>query len=269
MTRASVQDRRRTADRRNPGRCPHSFLMRSASAHFDLTSVLHDIATRLSIRDESLMDRSLSAACVAAERSAQSSKSGVIPGSVGSYMLASHRQGLPFRSAWVRPCNGLTKGVSMARFTRRALVVALAVFAVFGIAVASAAAPTITGYPNQINKIDLNGYTLQTTYSLGRNAGAAYVQTYHSGTVDAGPVGVDCGGPCFSTHYTAMPVGNKMVMVTWFNGGVGGDGAITDVFLFNFQTGVVSDVAPDPVNGPESLGTVDVLAQGATRIPPP
>jgi len=157
----------------------------------------------------------------------------------------------------------------MARFSKRALVVALAVFAVFGIAVASAAAPTITGYPNRINKLDLNGYTLQTTYSLGRNAGAAFVQTYHSGTVDAGPVGVDCGGPCFSTHYTAMPVGNKMVMVTWFNGGVGGDGAITDVFLFNFQTGVVSDVAPDPVNGPESLGTVDVLAQGATRIPPP
>lgn len=159
--------------------------------------------------------------------------------------------------------------IGMARFTRRALVVALAVFAVFGIAVASAAAPTITGYPNQINKVDLNGYTLQTTYSLGRNAGAAFVQTYHSGTVDAGPVGVDCGGPCFSTHYTAMPVGNKMVMVTWFNGGVGGDGAITDVFVFNFQTGVVSDVAPDPVNGPESLGTVDILAQGATRIPPP
>ena len=49
----------------------------------------------------------------------------------------------------------------MSGFTRRALLVALAVFATFGIAVASAAAPTITGYPNQINKIDLSGYTLQ------------------------------------------------------------------------------------------------------------
>ena len=154
----------------------------------------------------------------------------------------------------------------MSGFTRRALLVALAVFATFGIAVASAAAPTITGYPNQINEIDLSGYTLQTTYSLGRNAGAAFVQTYHSGTVDAGPVGVDCGGPCFTTHYIAMPVGNKMVMVTWFDGV---SGAITDVFLMNFQTGVVSDVAPDPVNGPESLGTVKILTHGATRIPPP
>ena len=59
----------------------------------------------------------------------------------------------------------------MSGFTRLALLVSLAVFATFGIAVASATAPTITGYPNQINKIDLSGYTLQTTYSLGRNAG--------------------------------------------------------------------------------------------------
>ena len=154
----------------------------------------------------------------------------------------------------------------MARFVRRALLVTLTVFATFGIAVATAAAPTITGYPNQINKIDLSGYTLQTSYSLGRNAGAAFVQTYHSATVDAGPVGVDCGGPCFTTPYVAMPVGNKMVMVTWFDAVTG---AITDVFVMNFQTGVVSDVAPDPVNGPESLGTVKILTQGASRIPPP
>jgi hypothetical protein len=39
-----------------------------------------------------------------------------------------------------------------------------------------------------------------------------------------------------------MPVGNKMVMVTWYTG----DGTITDVFVMNFQTGIVSDVAPHP-----------------------
>ena len=167
----------------------------------------------------------------------------------GEPIRATHRQGPAPIARRARPADGLAKGVKYVRFTRRALLVALAVFATFGIAVASAAAPTITVDPNQINKIDLTGYTLQTTYSLGRNAGAAYVQTYHSGTVDAGPVGVDCGGPCFTTHYIAMPVGNKMVMVTWFDGV---SGAITDVFLMNFQTGVVSDVAPDPVNGPQS-----------------
>jgi hypothetical protein len=158
----------------------------------------------------------------------------------------------------------------MARFARRALLVSVAVFATFGIAVASADAPSITGYPDQMNQVDLTGYTIQTTYTLGRNAVPgvphSYVQEYTSpSTVDAGPAGVDCGGPCFSTHYTATPVGNKMVMVTWF---FADTGAISDVFVFNFQTGVVSDVAPDPVNGPESLGTVKILVRGTHRIPP-
>ena len=41
----------------------------------------------------------------------------------------------------------------MVRY-RRALLVSLAAFATMGIAVASADAPTITGFPNQINKVD-------------------------------------------------------------------------------------------------------------------
>jgi hypothetical protein len=158
----------------------------------------------------------------------------------------------------------------MARFARRALLVSVAVFVTFGIAAASADAPTITGFPNQINKVDLSGYTIQTTYTLGRNAVPvvhSFVQEYSSSTVTAHQV-LPGPGCCFNTHYTAMPVGNKMLMVTWFNGGAGGDGAITDVFVFNFQTGVVSDVAPDPVNGPESLGTVKILVQGPHPIPP-
>jgi len=149
----------------------------------------------------------------------------------------------------------------MPRFVRRVLLVSVAVLATLGIGVASANAPSITGYPYQINKVDLSGYTIQTSYTLGRNTGHTYVQVYDSSnTVTAHQV---LPGPycCFSTHYTAMPVGYKMLMVTWFNGGTGGDGAITDVFLFNFQTGIVSDVAPDPVNGPESLGTVKILVR--------
>ncbi len=156
----------------------------------------------------------------------------------------------------------------MARFARRVLLVSVAVFATFGIAVASANAPSITGYPYQINKVDLSGYTIQTSYTLGRNAGHTFVQVYNSSsTVTAHQVQPSpfC---CFSTHYTAMPVGYKMLMVTWFNGDPGADGAITDVFLFNFQTGIVSDVAPDPVNGPESLGTVKILVRPGHRPSP-
>jgi len=154
----------------------------------------------------------------------------------------------------------------MVRY-RRALVVSLAVFATMGIAAASADAPTITGYPGQIAKVNLDGYVLQTSYTLGANTGFTFQQTYGSKTVSAHAVPDD--GQRFISNYVAMPVGNKMVMVTWYLA----DGTITDVFVMNFQTGIVSDVAPhqDPPAGPSppSLGTVKVLAKGASRIPPP
>jgi hypothetical protein len=150
---------------------------------------------------------------------------------------------------------------------RRVFLVSLVAFATTGIAAASAEAPTITGYPNQIKKVDLSGYVLQTSYSLGANTGFTFQQTYGSKTVSAHAVPDD--GQRFLSNYVAMPVGNKMVMVTWYLD----DGTITDVFVMNFQTGVVSDVAPhqDPPNGPSppSLGTVKVLTQGTSRIPPP
>jgi hypothetical protein len=150
---------------------------------------------------------------------------------------------------------------------RRVFLVSVVAFATMGIAAASAEAPTITGYPTQIRKVDLSGYVLQTSYSLGANTGFTFQQTYGSKTVSAHAVPDD--GQRFLSNYVAMPVGNKMVMVTWYLD----DGTITDVFVMNFQTGVVSDVAPhqDPPNGPgpPSLGAVKVLSQGTSRIPPP
>jgi hypothetical protein len=154
----------------------------------------------------------------------------------------------------------------MVRYPRL-LLVSLAAFATLGVAAATADAPTITGYPGQIRKVNLNGYVLQTSYSLGANAGFTFQQTYAATTVSAHAVPDD--GRRFISNYVAMPVGNKMLMVTWYLD----DGTITDVFVMNFQTGIVSDVAPhqDPPNGPSppSLGTVKVLEQGAARIPPP
>ena len=154
----------------------------------------------------------------------------------------------------------------MVRY-RKALIVSLAAFATMGIAVANADAPTITGFPNQINKVDLNGYVLQTSYPLGANTGSTFQQTYGSTTVSAHAV--PDNGQRFVSNYVAMPVGNKMLMVTWYLN----DGTITDVFVMNLQTGVVSDVAPHPNPpagpGPPSLGTVKIVTQGASRIPPP
>jgi hypothetical protein len=182
-------------------------------------------------------------------------------------MLAAHLRGLVLGCG--RASSGgddeLTKGVGMVR--RRALLVALAAFATMGIAVANADAPTITGFPNQINKVDLNGYVIQTSYPLGANTGFTFQQTYGTTTVSAHAV--PDNGQRFVSNYVAMPVGNKMLMVTWYLD----DGTITDVFVMNFQTGVVSDVAPHPNPptgpGPSSLGTVKVLEKGPSRIPPP
>ena len=149
----------------------------------------------------------------------------------------------------------------------RVLLVSLAAFATMGIAVAAADAPTITGYPSLIAKVNLDGYLLQTSYTLGANTGFTFQQTYRAKTVSAHAVPDD--GRRFNSNYVAMPVGNKMLMVTWYLA----DGTITDVFVFNFQTGIVSDVTPypDPPGGPSppSLGTVKILEQGASRIPPP
>ncbi len=141
-------------------------------------------------------------------------------------------------------------------------VVALLAFGVFGIGTATADAPSITGFPNQIRKVDLAGYQLQTSYPLGANTGFTFEQTYLAGgKVSAQPVPPT--GQTFVSNYVAMPVGNKMLMVTWYLD----DGTLTDVFVMNFQTGVVSDVAPG--QSPPSLGAVKILQHGPNRIPPP
>lgn len=145
---------------------------------------------------------------------------------------------------------------------KRAIVVSLAVFATTGIAVANADAPTITGFPNQIRKVDLAGYKLVTSYPLGANTGFTFEQTYlPGGKVSAHALPPT--GQVFVSNYVAMPVGNKQLMVTWY----ADNGTLNDVFVMNFQTGVVSDVAPGP--SPPSLGTVRIVQEGASRIPPP
>ena len=148
--------------------------------------------------------------------------------------------------------------------SKRLLIVSLVVFATTGIAVATADAPTITGFPNQIRKVDLAGYQLVTNYPLGANTGFTFEQTYLAGgKVSAHALPFAAGDPVFVSNYVAMPVGNKQLMVTWY----ADNGALNDVFVMNFQTGVVSDVAPGP--SPPSLGTVKVTQEGASRIPPP
>jgi len=91
----------------------------------------------------------------------------------------------------------------MIRF-KRVVVVSLAVFALTGIAVANADAPTITGFPNQIRRVDLAGYKFITSYPLGANAGFTFEQTYlAAGKVSAAPAAADRPGVHFELRRDA------------------------------------------------------------------
>jgi hypothetical protein len=146
---------------------------------------------------------------------------------------------------------------------RFVVTVLVATFAVVGATQAFARGHDITGFPDRINTVDLTGYVLQTSYTLGVNAGNTFEQTYLSdGAFSArcvsGPF-APCAG---SGNYVAMPVGHKQLMVTWYPD----DGTLVDVFVFNFKSRVVSDVAPGSTP-PGSLGTVKILKRGTERIP--
>lgn len=149
--------------------------------------------------------------------------------------------------------------MSKARLATAAAVVVLGVLAA-GSAVAVSG--DITGFPNKIATVDLAGYKLQTFYPLGTNTGNTFDQNYVSSSrVSAVGVKGPGKGLVFKSKYIAMPVGHKLLMVTWYLN----KGTLTDVFLMNFKSGVVSDVAPN--KRPQSLGTVKILKTGPHPIP--
>ena len=149
------------------------------------------------------------------------------------------------------------------RHRRSWIAVLMIAFAVFGTAQVAAHGRDITGFPNRINRVDLDGYVIQTKYTLGPNTGNTFEQTYlpdgqFSARCVKGPF-VPCSG---AANYVAMPVGHKQLMVTWYDD----EGTLLDVFVFNFKSGIVSDVAPG-ATPPGSLGTVKILERGDARIP--
>jgi hypothetical protein len=122
---------------------------------------------------------------------------------------------------------------------------------------------SITGFPARINQVDLEGYRIVTSYPLGKDTGNAFQQTYAAHTVSwFATRGRDAGGGTFVSSYIALPIAYNMVFVTWLRP----DGSASDVFLMNFNTGVVSNVAT-PSGQPVSLGTVKITRVGMHEIP--
>jgi hypothetical protein len=115
-----------------------------------------------------------------------------------------------------------------------------------------------------VKRFDLGGYVIDTDYSLGRNTGNTFQQTYKRSTV----LGVPIKGPYVGTKfpredYVAMPIGNHELYVAWQDPKTH---ALVDVFVMNFATGVVFDYAPGSAH-PESSGTVTVVHRGAHPLP--
>ena len=122
----------------------------------------------------------------------------------------------------------------------------------------------LQGFPPSVTRFDLSGYKLETRYTLGRNTGNTFQQTYTGSSVQGVPVEGPFVGTVFPpVDYVALPVGHKMLYVAWLDPSTH---AIVDAFVMNFRTGVVFDYAPGSAS-PESSGTVKILTKGASRIP--
>ena len=115
-----------------------------------------------------------------------------------------------------------------------------------------------------LTRFDLKGYVINAKYTLGRNTGNTFQQTYQGSTVLGVPIAGPNVGVTFPTEdYVALPIGNDELYVTWLDPSTD---AIVDVFVMNFKTHTVYDFAPGSAT-PESAGTIKVVTRGANRIP--
>ena len=113
-------------------------------------------------------------------------------------------------------------------------------------------------------RFDLKGYVINAKYTLGRNTGNTFQQTYQGSTVLGVPIAGPNVGVTFPTEdYVAVPIGNHELYVTWLDPSTD---AIVDVFVMNFKTHAVYDFAPGSAT-PESAGTITVVTRGVNRIP--
>ncbi len=115
-----------------------------------------------------------------------------------------------------------------------------------------------------LNRFDLNGYVINAKYTLGRNTGNTFQQTYKHSTVQGVPIKGPFVGKTFPPEdYVALPIGYHELYITWLDPKTF---AIVDVFVMNFATRTVYDYAPGSAH-PESAGFITVVKYGPNPIP--
>jgi hypothetical protein len=111
-----------------------------------------------------------------------------------------------------------------------------------------------------LTPFDLNGYVINTDYTLGTNTGNTFQQTYTATTVHGVPIAGPNVGVSFPVDdYVAVPISGDQLYITWLDPSTH---AIVDVFVFNFKTHTVYDYAPGAT--PQSAGTITIVKRGAS-----
>lgn len=153
------------------------------------------------------------------------------------------------------------------RFASAVLVASASIGVYAAVSAATATARSnhaATASGPSVKRFNLNGYVINADYSLGRNTGNTFQQTYKSKTVHGVPIAGPNVGVKFPVEdYVAMPIGNHEVYVAWLDTKTK---ALLDVFVMNFATHVVFDYAPGSLH-PESSGTITVVHKGSSPLP--
>jgi hypothetical protein len=118
------------------------------------------------------------------------------------------------------------------------------------------------GFPPNVDHFNLDGYKIEAKYTLGRNTGNTFDQTYGATQVQGVPVaGPNVGTTFPPADYIALQIAPKTLYIVWQNPA----NDIIDAFVMNFKTHVVFDFAPGS-DMPESSGTVKILQRGSQPI---
>jgi len=118
-----------------------------------------------------------------------------------------------------------------------------------------------------VTRFNLNGYVFDAAYTLGRNTGNTFEQTYGATMVQGVPIAGPFAGPppvqFPPANYVALPIGHHQMYIAWMDN----SGNLIDVFVMNFKTHVVYDYAPSNDLKPESSGTVTIKQKGSVPLP--
>jgi hypothetical protein len=129
---------------------------------------------------------------------------------------------------------------------------------------AARTANNLSGPKISVDRFDLNGYVINAQYTLGRNTGNTFQQTYTHSMVQGVPIEGPFVGVTFPPeNYVALPIGHHQLYIVWLDPSTS---AIVDAFVMNFVTDTVYDYAPGS-NHPESAGKITVVQTGDNRIP--